>query len=99
MNSREILMARDLSEEQVALIIIAMEQVNDLIGDSRGVAGLHLNGDEAEWDWVFDHWLDTFAEAYEPIRLLHDKRMAELERAKNTAFEATLKEKDAHHVG
>lgn len=38
-------------------------QYNDVIENSRGVAGLHLNGDIAEWDWLKEEWLsknDTY---------------------------------------
>ncbi len=38
-------------------------QLNDLINDSHGVSGLHLNGDEAPWDWLIDNgWLAALAE-------------------------------------
>ncbi len=38
-------------------------QLNDLINDSHGVSGLHLNGDEAPWDWLIDNgWLPALAE-------------------------------------
>jgi len=34
------------------------EQIEDLISDSHGVHGLHLNGDLATWDWLINNeWL------------------------------------------
>lgn len=39
------------------------KQLNDLINESHGVIGLHLNGDEASWDWLIENgWLDTVTE-------------------------------------
>ena len=42
--------------------------VRDLIADSEGVAGLHLNGDMAPWDELrtggrFEEWLKPFDDA------------------------------------
>ena len=38
-------------------------QLNDLINDSHGVIGLHLNGDEAPWEWLIENeWLSALAE-------------------------------------
>lgn len=40
-----------------------VKQLNDLINESRGVIGLHLNGDEAVWDWLIENeWLSALAE-------------------------------------
>ena len=40
-----------------------VKQLNDLINESRGVIGLHLNGDEAGWDWLIENeWLSALAE-------------------------------------
>jgi len=37
------------------------QQILDLMAESEGVAGLHLNGDLAEWDWLIDHgWLSLW---------------------------------------
>jgi hypothetical protein len=37
-------------------------QINDLIAESRGVDGLHLNGDLADWDWLINNkWLEALA--------------------------------------
>lgn len=46
----------------------AIRSVSELIGFSRGVDGLHLNGDIAEWDSLrtggnYEGWLIEFDEA------------------------------------
>lgn len=39
-----------------------LSEVYDLMNESDGVAGLHLNGEVATWDWLLDHgWLPTVA--------------------------------------
>lgn len=46
-------------EEQRAKVL---REVYDLMNESDGVAGLHLNGEVATWDWLLDHgWLPTVA--------------------------------------
>lgn len=41
----------------------AIEEINDLIQNSQGVAGLHLNGDVATWGWLFGNgWLEQIAD-------------------------------------
>ena len=47
--------------------IEACESVFDLINNSRGIAGLHLNGDDAPWDELlrggrFETWLIKLSE-------------------------------------
>src|SRR5512133_2639647 len=37
------------------------EQVGALIAESHGVAGLHRNGEIADWDWLLQDWLSAFA--------------------------------------
>ena len=38
-----------------------IEEFADLISESRGVDGLHLNGDIAEWDWLINNkWLEKY---------------------------------------
>ncbi len=44
-------------------LIKALEQFLDLVGDSHGVSGYHLNGDIAEWDEF-----ECVGEAYELIK-------------------------------
>jgi hypothetical protein len=39
----------------------ALGEVRNLMSESLGVAGLHLNGAVAEWDWVLQSWLPTVA--------------------------------------
>jgi len=43
----------------------AVDAVQNLINDSHGVVGLHLNGDQAPWDELlegeFCEWLEDFA--------------------------------------
>ena len=51
-----------LEDERLELIK-AIESFLDLVGDSHGVAGYHLNGDIAEWDEF-----ECVGEAYELIR-------------------------------
>ena len=35
-------------------------QMIDLMEESTGVSGLHLNGEEADWDWLLNHhWLPS----------------------------------------
>ena len=37
-----------------------MDDLEKLMALSRGVDGLHLNGDVAEWDWLINNgWLDS----------------------------------------
>lgn len=43
----------------------ALRSVRMLIADSRGVVGLHLNGDEALWHELADDWLADFYDASE----------------------------------
>ena len=51
-----------LEDERLELIK-AIESFLDLVGDSHGVSGYHLNGDIAEWDEF-----ECVGEAYELIR-------------------------------
>ena len=37
-------------------------QVIELTEQSAGVAGLHLNGDLANWDWLMEDWLSDLYE-------------------------------------
>jgi len=40
-----------------------VEEVRNLINNSHGVDGLHLNGDIADWDWLLENWLPLFDKA------------------------------------
>ena len=42
---------------------VALEQFQDLVGESEGVMGLHLNGDIAFWDWLSCEWTDKLYSA------------------------------------
>lgn len=49
-------------DELLSLLIDGVKDIEDLISDSSGVYGLHLNGDGAEWDSLlsggrFEEWL------------------------------------------
>lgn len=57
-------------EEKLGKAEKGLESVFNLINDSVGVAGLHLNGDVALWDSLlqggqFEGWLIDFSEAME----------------------------------
>jgi len=69
---------RGMLEAEIARLRSRLEQaekglsaVLDLMNESRGVAGLHLNGDEAPWDELrtggrFESWLLDFDAALGP---------------------------------
>lgn len=51
-----------------ALLAMAVHETFDLIANSSGVAGLHLNGDEAPWDELleggeYEKWLRSLSQA------------------------------------
>lgn len=56
-----------------------LEAVEQLIGDSTGVVGLHMNGDLAPWDELrtggrYEEWLADFDAALERPNVLADRR-------------------------
>lgn len=56
-------------------LVLGIAAVADLIDNSTGVKGLHLNGDIAPWDELrsggrFESWLVDFDEALEWARVL-----------------------------
>lgn len=52
------------NEERIKTLELGINQLRYLIAESAGVAGLHKNGDVAEWDWLLGNsWLDDWAEA------------------------------------
>jgi len=62
--------------EQAATLKTGILAVADLIDESRGVLGLHLNGDPASWSDLrtggrFEEWLREFDEALELSRQIH----------------------------
>jgi hypothetical protein len=44
--------------EENARLKNAIEAINELIDQSEGVSGLHLNGNLAPWDELTDNWLN-----------------------------------------
>ena len=72
---------------RIAELEAGIRAVEELIADSRGVVGLHLNGDEAPWDELlaggrFEDWLKDFSAALVPQEAQApeaDARLAELE--------------------
>lgn len=59
-----------ITEQEQQTLILGVLAVLDLIEESRGVEGLHLNGDVAPWDELrtggrFNEWLYKFDEAAE----------------------------------
>ena len=64
-----------LSEVIVAKLVRGINAIADLIDNSTGVDGLHLNGDIAPWGELrtggrFEEWLVDFDEALEWARVL-----------------------------
>jgi len=50
-------------KELEAKLAAARQSILDLMADSEGVAGLHLNGDIADWDWLIENeWLGWMQE-------------------------------------
>ena len=73
----------DMAEGQIKIplsdvftkLVRGINAVADLIDNSTGVDGLHLNGDIAPWDelrtgGMFEEWLVDFDEALEWARVL-----------------------------
>lgn len=38
-----------------------LDEIDALAAESNGVLGLHLNGDLATWDWLYEEWLAGLA--------------------------------------
>lgn len=52
------------------------EQIRALISQSEGVAGLHLNGEVAPWEWLIDNgWLSALSAAPAPSQALGPRIM------------------------
>jgi hypothetical protein len=48
----------------VKKLSITISDFATLISESEGVAGLHLNGEIADWGWLIDNqWLENLPEA------------------------------------
>ena len=59
----------------VAAVIAALHDIDDLVANSKGVSGLHLNGDMAPWSEIMDGgaygaWLQSVERLREAIRAL-----------------------------
>ena len=62
-----------IEEHRRKKLIDGLLAVEQLIAESRGVTGLHLNGDVAPWDELrtggrFEYWLFAFDDALEIAR-------------------------------
>ena len=67
-----------LLKEMAEALEKAIRSVSELIGYSRGVDGLHLNGNVATWEslrtgGVFEEWLLEFDEAQEVLQKYHEQ--------------------------
>lgn len=65
-------MAR-FTDSEIDALVAGIDDVADLISSSTGVAGLHMNGDVAEWDELleggrFEAWLMRLSTAMDIIR-------------------------------
>ncbi|MDD5026830.1 MAG: hypothetical protein PHH13_05700 [Candidatus Peribacteraceae bacterium] len=54
----------------LSIAVEALEQHDQLMNESEGVYGLHLNGNGADWDWLKNEWLDKHEEALSSIASL-----------------------------
>ena len=66
----EVTAERELFSKQTVVIWKAVRAVQDLIDQSQGVYGLHLNGEGAPWETLrkggqFEEWLLDFDDALE----------------------------------
>lgn len=78
----EVTAERDLFSRQTAVLWKAVRAMQDLIDQSQGVYGLHLNGDGAPWETLqkggqFEEWLLDFDDALESA---DDEAQAALQR-------------------
>lgn len=70
----ELEAARQKGEEERERLMRAIKAVQDLINESHGVYGLHLNGDLSPWDELleggkYEEWLLPLSKALEPLRI------------------------------
>lgn len=59
--------------EEIKRLQAGIAAVSNLINESQGVAGLHLNGDEAPWEELlkggkYEEWLRDFSDAVEAAK-------------------------------
>jgi hypothetical protein len=69
----QLLIAANHYEDKGKTLEAGIKSVVELIDDSEGVYGLHLNGDGAPWDSLrtggsFEEWLLDFDKAQEPAK-------------------------------
>ena len=67
----------ELLKEMAEALDKAVRSISELISFSRGVDGLHLNGDVAPWDELrtggrFEEWMIEFDEAQEFLQKYHE---------------------------
>lgn len=68
MTKEELVKVIERKQLRIVELECAVDSVKDLIASSSGVAGLHLNGDIADWDSLrsggsFEEWLSAFDDA------------------------------------
>jgi hypothetical protein len=70
-------MANDIlitqKDNRITHLEAGIKAVAELINDSQGVYGLHLNGDPSPWDellqgGIFEEWLVDFSKANEALK-------------------------------
>lgn len=63
------------TEQRLEKFRKGLQAVADLMGESHGVAGLHLNGDIATWDEILQNaWMEDYHEAMnELIDMQHEE--------------------------
>lgn len=70
----------------IAILIRGLRAVDDLISQSQGVDGLHLNGDIAFWGELLDNeWLGDFKKALaelEAVQRSQDEWLRQYDQAK-----------------
>ncbi len=49
------------------ILLTAIQAVDQLMAESQGVAGLHLNGDVATWEELKANWLEDLEPALEVL--------------------------------
>ena len=74
----EVEKQNELLKEMTEALDKAIRSVSELIGYSRGVDGLHLNGDVATWESLrtggcYESWLIEFDEAASFLQKYHEQ--------------------------
>lgn len=70
----------------LSLLIFGVRDMEAMMGESRGVCGLHLNGDDAEWSSLvtggrFEEWLHRWNQGVVMINDLEERQPANVERS------------------